>query len=496
MAVAVMASLGRARADGATIATNTVTVPTDPIDALAGSSLARGTVIVFAGDSVTERGDHSGFEDGYVRQVRRALRDKATVYSSGAGGEAAPALEQRIDRDIMSLSPDIVVIYIGLNDAPAIMGDLEGATARRCFTSLENILTNLTRAGITAVLATPTVIGEKKRGENDYDVALDYYAAKGKEIAARCGVPVIDLRDRMVEFLAQNNADNARKGILTEDGVHMNREGNTFIAAEMCRGLQALLQSHKDTLLCSLAPSNAKREFFGKGVVTMSTLSTNTAPNTVIRYTLDGTAPTPVSSAYPRPIPLEKATTVTAAVFVDGKQVGDAVRRDYTKVELLPAEFGLDRAALFEPGIAFARFDNVTEPPEAPEYTFDTNKLVATGTQPDVFITRIVGETFRTDKFGITYEGYLRVENEGFHLIRITMDDGGAMLIGGRAVIALTGNPRVIGRSIPLAAGYHRVRISQYNINWHGGFWFHWLRPGTCEYQFSAAGNWFSRKGH
>lgn len=52
----------------------------------------------------------------------------------------------------------------------------------------------------------------------------------------------------------------------------------------------------------------------------------------VIRFTLDGSAPSASSKAYKTPIPLTKNTTVRAAAFVDGEQVGHGSRRNFTAV--------------------------------------------------------------------------------------------------------------------------------------------------------------------
>ena len=44
---------------------------------------------------------------------------------------------------------------------------------------------------------------------------------------------MIDLRQAFLEHLKKNNPDNKERGILTTDGVHLNREGNIFVAQQM-----------------------------------------------------------------------------------------------------------------------------------------------------------------------------------------------------------------------------------------------------------------------
>ena len=48
-----------------------------------------------------------------------------------------------------------------------------------------------------------------------------------------------------------------------------------------------------------------------------------------IRYTTNGTDPTPQSALYTSPIGIDRTTTLRAAVFLDGKSMEQVVRRDY-----------------------------------------------------------------------------------------------------------------------------------------------------------------------
>ncbi|MCP6423586.1 GDSL-type esterase/lipase family protein, partial [Klebsiella pneumoniae] len=79
------------------------------------------------------------------------------------------------------------------------------------------------------VLCTPSVIGEKKTGENPLDAELDKYAQGIRELAAKNNIPLCDLRKAFADYEAANNTANAEKGVLTSDGVHMNDEGNSFL---------------------------------------------------------------------------------------------------------------------------------------------------------------------------------------------------------------------------------------------------------------------------
>ena len=48
-------------------------------------------------------------------------------------------------------------------------------------------------------------------------------------------MPVCDLRKAFISHLKEKNTDNAEKGVLTGDRVHLNEKGNRFVAEQMLR---------------------------------------------------------------------------------------------------------------------------------------------------------------------------------------------------------------------------------------------------------------------
>lgn len=85
--------------------------------------------IVFAGDSVTDRGSKipvgeglgENLGHGYVRMVENLLTAcyphlRIRVTNSGISGHTSRNLLERFDRDVVSLNPDWVSICIGIND--------------------------------------------------------------------------------------------------------------------------------------------------------------------------------------------------------------------------------------------------------------------------------------------------------------------------------------------------------------------------------------------
>ena len=189
--------------------------------------------IIFFGDSITELGVKP---NGYVTLVRNDLakqfpRRKITVIGAGVSGNKVSDLEKRLADDVLSKNPDIVIIYIGINDVwHWILPGHVGTTPEDFEAGLHGIIAELKAANADIILCTPSVVGEKKAGENPLDSKLDQYAQISRNIAEKESISLIDLRKEFRKYLSENNPENVDKGILTYDGVHLNNRGNRFIA--------------------------------------------------------------------------------------------------------------------------------------------------------------------------------------------------------------------------------------------------------------------------
>lgn len=75
--------------------------------------------LVFVGDSITDAGrdraDAGSLGDGYVSLVAAGLPG-AQVRNLGIGGDRAVDLEARWDRDVAASAPDVLTLYVGVND--------------------------------------------------------------------------------------------------------------------------------------------------------------------------------------------------------------------------------------------------------------------------------------------------------------------------------------------------------------------------------------------
>ncbi|MBS1592925.1 MAG: G-D-S-L family lipolytic protein [Bacteroidetes bacterium] len=206
---------------------------------LASFTPAGRTRVIFFGDSITYFGAQPG---GYIPLMHTMLEangrgSEYDLVGAGIGGNKIYDLLFRVDSDVIAKKPDIVYVFIGVNDVWAKSTVHTGTDADRFDRFYDALVKKLQKAGIKVVVCTPLAIGEKKDHKNPQDPELDVYAQLAREVAYRNHATLCDLRALYVTYIQANNPDNSRTGILTTDGVHLNDAGNKFVAQEMLKVL-------------------------------------------------------------------------------------------------------------------------------------------------------------------------------------------------------------------------------------------------------------------
>ena len=198
--------------------------------------------VIFFGDSITELGAKPG---GYITRVDSMckLEKKGDQYDfTGAGKDANKVydLYLRMEDDVMSKNPDVVVIYVGVNDVwhKTLLGT--GTDPDKFEKFYQAILNKLKAKNIKAIICTPAVVGEKTDMSNPLDGDLNRYSNIIRDIAKKNNLPLIDLRKKFLDYLKDNNPNNEEKNILTYDRVHMNPKGNQFLADLMWKAIKEL----------------------------------------------------------------------------------------------------------------------------------------------------------------------------------------------------------------------------------------------------------------
>jgi len=202
--------------------------------------LVKGDRIVFLGDSITQQG---GGPKGYVTLVRNTLDVRVSglgieTVNAGISGNKVPDLQQRLQKDVLDKKPTIVFIYIGINDVwhykKQPNGELAGGTPKDKYEEgLRDIIARIRAAGARPIICTPSVIGEKTDGSNEYDKMLDEYSDISRNVAKDAAVQLLDLHRAFRDAEKAKNTANRPSGVLTGDGVHLNDAGNALVAAQM-----------------------------------------------------------------------------------------------------------------------------------------------------------------------------------------------------------------------------------------------------------------------
>ncbi|MBC7902277.1 MAG: G-D-S-L family lipolytic protein [Gemmatimonadaceae bacterium] len=195
--------------------------------------------VVFFGDSITQAGVK---EKGYITVLADLLSKSgagANFELSGAGvsGNKVYDLYLRIEEDVMAKSPDVVIIWVGVNDVWHKQSSGTGTDADKFERFYNAIIKKLQAKNINVMLCTPAAIGERTDFTNQLDGDLNRYSTIIRNIASKTNCKLIDLRRVFLDYNLKNNAENKESGILTTDRVHLNDAGNLVVAQEMMKAL-------------------------------------------------------------------------------------------------------------------------------------------------------------------------------------------------------------------------------------------------------------------
>lgn len=189
--------------------------------------------IVFFGDSLTCRTDLLDSADPARRYsldyagsyvdilVKRLLihfpQLPFTFYNAGVGGDTVDRLLARYEQDVLPLSPTMMILWVGQNDAKALCEE-------RFAQQLHLLLQNCRRDHIqTVVLSTSAHRSHQKmRALERIDFIL-------RQQSDEMGCPYIDVKAPMVHLMQQNRQREWQIQLFTT-GSHLSELGNLLVA--------------------------------------------------------------------------------------------------------------------------------------------------------------------------------------------------------------------------------------------------------------------------
>ncbi len=158
-------------------------------------SIDGATRLLFIGDSITEWQrdfDPEGLGFGYVRVIHdflaaRAPAAKPTVINRGIRSDRIPDLQARWQRDVLDLAPDIVSVFVGVNDLSYRLLLDDGGDLESFETGYREIVDRTRRAlpKATLVLCEPAMLRLPDRPGANQELAR--YADAVRRVAAACG---------------------------------------------------------------------------------------------------------------------------------------------------------------------------------------------------------------------------------------------------------------------------------------------------------------------
>ncbi|MEI2429635.1 family 20 glycosylhydrolase [Lysobacter yananisis] len=181
-------------------------------------------------------------------------------------------------------------------------------------------------------------------------------------------------------------------------------------------------------------------------------------PGAAIRYTLDGRDPDDASPLYSAPIELvlelDKPVQLrTVSVLADGRRSGVQAAtlryRSYLPATAKPARTAAGWSYRVYEGL-FANLD---------EFAAAARQRPAAQGAADTLALERFG---RRSRFGVRFDGYVRVPADGAYRFALQGDDRSALYVDGEAVVRNDTHDRTLETSVPLRAGWHRLRLDWY----------------------------------
>lgn len=200
---------------------------------LSGMQVQKKDKVLFFGDSITQAGVKPG---GYISLMKDRLPEQELI-GAGIGGNKIYDLFLRLEDDVLSKKPDIVFIYVGVNDVWHKQSSQTGTDPDKFIAFYTALIKKMQTAGIKIIVCTPAVIGERTDFSNAQDGDLNRYSQIIRDLASKYGCGLVDLRKAFLEYNLKNNPENKESGILTTDRVHLNPAGNQLVADLMLKAL-------------------------------------------------------------------------------------------------------------------------------------------------------------------------------------------------------------------------------------------------------------------
>lgn len=178
-------------------------------------------------------------------------------------------------------------------------------------------------------------------------------------------------------------------------------------------------------------------------------------PSAVVRWTRDGSDPTPTSPLATGAISIRETATVAAASFLPSGRSSPVVRAAVVVERPRPAVTASNTTKGASYTYAEGSFHALPD--------FQTIPTKSRGRASSVSLAALSG-TVRAERFALLFEGFVEAKADGVHRFVVRADDGVRLEVDGEKLLEDDGEhePRESSGEIALARGLHRVRITYF----------------------------------
>ncbi len=192
--------------------------------------------MVFLGDSITQQAIYTRYVADYFTLRYPELH--VAFRNAGVGGDTATGAIKRLDKDALSVKPQVVSICFGMNDAG--YGEFNEQGYQTYIAAMTVLLAQLKKAGATVVLLTPGPVDPDKGADwldwRMYNGVLKRYAEGVQQLAARSGVAVYDTRSLLMDVQTRAKKDDP-KFTMIPDAIHPDPPGQALMAYGLLEAL-------------------------------------------------------------------------------------------------------------------------------------------------------------------------------------------------------------------------------------------------------------------
>ncbi len=196
--------------------------------------------LTYAGEPLTDGAKVIVYSDGSIAEitklVKKELKDelkkrKIKIEEKGKKGSSIADLLEKIDRDVIAKKPDLVIIVTPLAqiyDSKA--KDFKTEYQQDAFLGeLGKLIESVLSGGTLVTVVGPAVSGDNLDNKNAQE-KIDKLNAAIQSYCEKQELAFCDLRKSALKYLEKNNPKKKDKGILSKDGVHINKDGAVVLA--------------------------------------------------------------------------------------------------------------------------------------------------------------------------------------------------------------------------------------------------------------------------